>query len=810
MNWKTIQVLFIALTIFTTMFIITSGEAFQIAPDLPDPATEDIYFRQLGSGTHNYNYYYPGNTALHSWIDIGDVTQEEMDTIEYPVTFIGKQGTNTEVMNTITLSAQVNAITEQESPNARNTVTITVSAKGGYQLRDPQFEHAQWWDSKTYAYFWGTRDVAFTAEMIDGPDSGETHEFRPSTSFIQGYLTDTEVEDPPSDTEKELAIYTAKFAAREGVNAALGEIPGYSAASTVADYSYGAYEILTMDNDGGGAHYDEDKNYGKGLDDPAKVTFYHEHFPMGNIITNEQKDEYDNGRMPVNYTASIELMWEFCDAIFETTESATLRISAKNLVGVVGTHWTGDEDFIIDGAESYVDITIKNGEPTITSELTCDEDHYYTSHYSGTNGVRPIFSGLKITNPAHCTDVVYNVKFSYRPLYGSWSTLAYRDPHHGQTLNTEVILYVHEGWSNKRIDIKYEITTPSRYGGWETITEYKFDFFRVTNNDGAGGGGGGCPYVSVWNGTAYQHDNNILIASEHQEGVVDDNYVLQNTMIPKDGFYSLKIEEFENSEDFFDTFSLYTIDHQEGYSVGVTPDGEYSTYKDPVPPESAYDCAGNDVLEYVSAPDGNSLYMEENTTLILNYGDIGNAQWVHQKLVVRSYGFESYTEPYTMGDGIGTMGLGNHWDPVKTSLYVSIRADGSEWTNVTVLHPRNHASDMVIPLKDVLEEFVPGGIGELEVRILSTQNHSVDFVGLDNSVPTPVKVQEAPLVSAMLNGVEDVTDILLEGNDEMVTIVPGEYIILTFEIPEQNPAPVFAVRYYMLFSRGYYELFEEG
>ncbi|MFO8109269.1 MAG: hypothetical protein R6U17_01910 [Thermoplasmata archaeon] len=108
----------------------------------------------------------------------------------------------------------------------------------------------------------------------------------------------------------------------------------------------------------------------------------------------------------------------------------------------------------------------------------------------------------------------------------------------------------------------------------------------------------------------------------------------------------------------------------------------------------------------------------------------------------------------------------------------------------------------------MLQEFVPGGIGEVEVQIVSTQNHFLDFVGLDNSVPTPVNVQEAPLVSAMLNGVEDVTDTLLEGNEDMVTIGPGEHIILTFDIPWQLPGPIFAVRDFMLFSRGYYHLYE--
>ncbi len=151
---------------------------------------------------------------------------------------------------------------------------------------------------------------------------------------------------------------------------------------------------------------------------------------------------------------------------------------------------------------------------------------------------------------------------------GNWNVL-------GQVQNPEgdEIIYTH---SNPPSDPNYYRV--------KSGTEDKYGFYVLGNPSNeillvSSGGGGGCPYVSIWNGTDYQHDNNILVASEHQEGVVDDNYVLQNTMAPKDGFYSLKIDEFENSEDFFDTFSLYTIDHREGYSIGTTPDGEYRTYK---------------------------------------------------------------------------------------------------------------------------------------------------------------------------------------------------------------------------------------
>ncbi len=98
MKRKKIKSLLAAFMIFVTVLFVNVSVTASENNELPDPTDEDIWFRQLDAGTHNYKYYYAGNTALHSWIDIGDVTQEEMDAIEYPATFIGKQGTNTEVM----------------------------------------------------------------------------------------------------------------------------------------------------------------------------------------------------------------------------------------------------------------------------------------------------------------------------------------------------------------------------------------------------------------------------------------------------------------------------------------------------------------------------------------------------------------------------------------------------------------------------------------------------------------------------------------------------------------------------------------
>ncbi len=546
-----------------------------------------------------------------------------------------------------------------------------------------------------------------------------------------------------------------------------------------------------------------------------------------------------------------------------------------------------------------VTITIKNGEPSIISELSTDKAHYKTSDY-GKGFVRPIFQNLMITNTAGSMDAKYYVTIEYNADWtNDWKTLT--SDNDWITINQEFqkafAINVPDGVKDQIVDIRYTVIAFDEYGGWVegpyyipsiTVTDdldtilsvsaqtkdatvnsygdhtYVFTIGNAGDTDGsvsltiddtadwpvsvepssfylyagetqsvdvtvtipdgvADGGysdikltataspisGGGCPYVSSWNGTDYQLDNNILIASEHQDGMVDDHYVLQNVVEPKDGYYSLKIEEFENSKDYFDTVKLYTIDHQEDYEIATTPDGEIIAYREPRPAVSAYNSEGEDVLEYLNNTDGEALFVEEGSSVFLNFGELSKSQWEHNKLVVQSHGFESYTDvPPDDSDPEYVL-------PIKTSLHVGVRMDGSEWKNVTILHPRNHPSAIVIPLNETLEGFVEnksgGSLGELEVKILGSDDHYIDFVGIDDSVPAePTMVQEATLASALLNGEEDVTDLLSTNDTEMVTLIPGEHISLDFDIPKQSPAPVFGERSYMLFSRGYYELYESN
>ncbi len=167
------------------------------------------------------------------------------------------------------------------------------------------------------------------------------------------------------------------------------------------------------------------------------------------------------------------------------------------------------------------------------------------------------------------------------------------------------------------VKVKFKINANPEYGGW-TYTKSDYLQFYVTDIDD-GGGGGGCPYISPWNRTKYKQENNLLVQSEFQSGEVTDYYKLDTDLQQKNGNYSMKIGLFEGSKDFIDQMKLYTIDHKEGYKVGVTPEGEYMTYKESEAPEGAFNSTGDDVLSMIeNKDDGERLQMNEGSEVIID------------------------------------------------------------------------------------------------------------------------------------------------------------------------------------------------
>ena len=373
----------------------------------------------------------------------------------------------------------------------------------------------------------------------------------------------------------------------------------------------------------------------------------------------------------------------------------------------------------------------------------------------------------------------------------------------------------YDSWDNpKDFDISMNIYSHFGYGGWKLENYHNNDLsISCVNNDNSGDGddggggdpGGGCPYLSPWNGTKYKQENNLLVQSEFQNGEVTDYYKLDTDLQQKNGNYSMKIDEFENSEDFIDQMKLYTLDHKPGYEVGVTPEGEYMTYKNSSPPEGAHNSTGDDVLSMIEQKnDGKRLQMNKGSEIIIDYGNRTMSHWTHNKLIIRSSGFESFTDENDF------QLMWNPGDAYKTSLYVSLKAGDSDWHNVTCIHPRNHPHDHVIPLEDAIWEVLweNPNLDDLKVKIRSTKAHKIDYVGIDKSVSTPVIVQEASLLETIKYDVNGDTIYqnrsLTEDDNAVMHLIPGESCTVNFAVPYQVPSHIFEERDFIVMTKGFY------
>ncbi|MFW6176613.1 MAG: hypothetical protein ACOC40_02820, partial [Thermoplasmatota archaeon] len=290
----------------------------------------------------------------------------------------------------------------------------------------------------------------------------------------------------------------------------------------------------------------------------------------------------------------------------------------------------------MNGAETSVTVTIRNGEiQSVKNNPTSDTYNTYTGSksVSTTVGVNiphhqpevPIVDYLKVDwGDGSDVDTIKEdwepYTYTTYPILGWPPTFDDKETVASHTYSLDV-----NPGGSKDYNITVTAKMQDKYGGWEVSTTKTI---TINYLDDGGGGGGGCPYISPWNGTKYKQENNLLVQSEFQNGEVTDYYKLDSDLQQKNGNYSMKIEEFENSEDYIDQMKLYTIDHKEGYKVGVTPEGEYITYKNSDAPLEAYNSTGDDVLNMVKEKnDDKRLEMDEGSEVILDYGDRSMSRW---------------------------------------------------------------------------------------------------------------------------------------------------------------------------------------
>ncbi|MFP4001552.1 MAG: hypothetical protein ACLFU5_06585 [Thermoplasmata archaeon] len=521
----------------------------------------------------------------------------------------------------------------------------------------------------------------------------------------------------------------------------------------------------------------------------------------------KDKDDHTKDVGTMNFSASTGLDWDI-PATYQNHCTINLKASLlmeHNQDGEITQEWGAETD--------TVTFTIKNGEINPSIESTNEDSgtgsennryEYYTSDFDYTDHIYPEFK-IEANSPDN-PDVHLYIEWKHGGEDYATTDKWLKADDFPIYLDHSYFVGDDEDVYDTEWDIEFSLSVPDYQGGWEYHETVYIDGIN-DEDDGGGGGGGGCPYASPWTGDDYERENNLLMDTEFEEGEVTDQYLLENSLQPKDGSYNMKIEEFENSNDFFNQVQLYTLDHTKNTELGLTPDEELTSYSksDLNAPNSA---TLNEVsiLEKLKVKDDkNRAAVEEDDTVYLDFGDITNYRWSQSKLVVTASGFESSTESdFSTNAEIKSL----------RSLYFSIRTGDDEWTKVDVIHPRNNPSDYVIPFKEAIQEsgFDDGEQdSSLQVRINSTASHSIDRVALDDSHPTPVKKKKADLQSAIMKHSKvktDVTDMLKKDDHKYANIVPGEEIKLTFSIPEESFGEIYNERDFLLVTKGDYCIYE--
>jgi hypothetical protein len=295
--------------------------------------------------------------------------------------------------------------------------------------------------------------------------------------------------------------------------------------------------------------------------------------------------------------------------------------------------------------------------------------------------------------------------------------------------------------------------------------------------------GGGCPYLYTWNGHNYALDNNILPASEVDNGTdTYDYYKIENSLVSlfnthQTSVYSLQIREFENEYDYIDQAKLMTVDHSRNVNVAVTDTGEIIGNQNPLAPLACVDNNGTDRLYQINQMDGN---VSDATTFFQGYA----GDWLLMN-------FGEITSP--------NANLIFHDDQKCMDVCINIQIPDSNgsWQTVDVLHPRSYWGMEAVNMKPYLSTD-----RNSSVRLYWTAPHRLDYVGLDTSEESPTQVTSVTPILAIHSSLGIVTPKLLYDDENCVELTNGQQVTMTFVLPKQQAD----CRDFIFFSNGYYYL----
>ncbi len=284
-----------------------------------------------------------------------------------------------------------------------------------------------------------------------------------------------------------------------------------------------------------------------------------------------------------------------------------------------------------------------------------------------------------------------------------------------------------------------------------------------------------CPFLYILNGSDTLRQNNILNASIDTSGggnLVYDYIFLHDSPEPQSGRYEFFVREDENAVDSLDWVSLVTIDHEPGADLTLSPDGRMYDILLTVPPSSAVDDRGVDVLQEILYVD-NIFYVRD---------DSGWIDLTYEGLDTMSLCLETTTSGSSVippAKGITGLITGR---PRPNILTISVMDDAGNWNVVERAFPRRRPQPFFV---DLSEHFA----ASIQVRYKWTRRYRADFIGFSwvRLLRSGISLLKPSI--AVLNDSIKVLNTLRRPDNRFVGFVSEEFINLSFpyyQIPEDK------------------------
>jgi hypothetical protein len=251
------------------------------------------------------------------------------------------------------------------------------------------------------------------------------------------------------------------------------------------------------------------------------------------------------------------------------------------------------------------------------------------------------------------------------------------------------------------------------------------------------------------------------------------------------------VKEVPNERSFIDLFQLLIIDHPAGQSVAPDQEGAVYTYTDPQPAHRVVDGGGQEVTERVAAADDAYVDYDSGGSITMEFDAPEHAAEHGIRLVLR-------TDAYDLVQ-LADNQRSDEQPPGGFSLHLKVRDAEGEWTDLgRDVHPHALWDAWAVDLSDVL----PDPFGDYQVQVAWSQYHKVDFIGLDDTLQTTLRVRTLDAQSAEHTRFGSVAEGLRAADDQYIQTRYGDVITVRFPVPDQARA---GTRSFIVRSEGYYE-----